>query len=516
MPLAELPIELTGRINRRDARDKLAKGEVLFRENMLVEGIGDQKRCKKLPGSDRYSKTDLGGDFTSGYRYYSGNIGKTFAFNNETKKLYFIDELGNETQCVHLPSAHVAIPCWEEMKIADNNVLYVSDGFNGMYSHDGNIAQTFTKEVAVTLNFVDMVSHIDRMVGFEEDSDAAYISANLDPTNFTSATDSAVFLVGSKRGSKLMRVIKYQNAVYFFKDDSIWVLEGNTLATLTLREVVPNLGLAARWGIALTPTSIIFLASDFEVYQFNGTLGSLKLLTFNVSLGGDKTKDLNEILNKDRLTQVRACYHNFLFRMSFVETGNVICNMEYIFNTTNEIDSFSRGNNVSCYIIYDKSFDKAKLATGRSDGAGYLMYQYRGLNWDNQASSPSMPVKLFSAFVRPDPTTNMRFKRLWGDIQVLGARGIEVTYYLDTRLARSTSKTVTLTAKGEQKNITNFIRINNQTSITSRAILHFAYSSGQSLCCSLDFDYKDIDLSLSGFFVETIKKSRGRSQFIGV
>lgn len=518
MPLPILDIPVTGRINRRDARDKLAKGEVLFRENMLVEGIGKDKRCKKMPGSDRYSATDLGGNYTSGYRYYTGITAETFAFNDYTKKLYFIDENGNESEVQHLPSGQVAYPVYETVRVSENNIMYISDGFNGMYSYDGNIAHTVQKETAVTLNFVDMIAHLDRLFGFEEDSDAGYFSKNLVPTNFTDSSDAGTFIIGAKRGSKLMRIIKYQNNLYWFKDDSIWILEGTTPSTFSLREVVPNLGLASRRGIAVTPTAIFFLGSDFEVYQFQGTLGSLKLMTFNIALGGDLSKDLNEIINKDRLSQVSACYHNYLFRMSFVETGETQNKLEYIFNTTNETDSFTRGNNVSCYIVYDKSIDKGKLVTGRSDGVGRLMHQYRGLNWDNQASSPTMPVKLMSAFVRgaKDKLANFRCKHLWADLQVLGALGIPVDYYLDTRLAKSTSKTVTLSAANEQKNLTNFIRTNNQTSTTSRETLHFNYAMGQSIAFAIDQNLNNQDISLSSFFIDVVEGSRKRSRYIGV
>lgn len=518
LPLIDIPV--TGNINRRDARDQLKKGDVLARENMIVYGIGDAKRLKKHPGSDRYTDTEIGTIYTTGYRYYSGQTAKTYAFNNGTKKLYFVDELGNETEVLHVPSNpnQVSYPVYETIRVSSNNLMIFSDGFNGLYTYDGNIGNSFTS-ASGSPNLVDMLEYLDRIFGFEEDSDTLLFSENVtnggSPTTFSNSTDAGEITVGAKRGSRLLRIVRWLGTVFLFKDDSIWVLEGNTPSTFSVREVVSNLGLGGRRGIAVGRNAIYFVGSDFEVYSFQGTVASLKILTYNVALSGDRTKDLNEIINKYRMGQVSACFHDFLFRLSFVETGETIAKMEYVYNTTNETEFFTRGNNVSCYIVYNKTPDNGQLVTGRSD-VGYLMHQYRGLNWDNQASSPTMPVKLQTAFIKPQNEENTRFKRIFGDFQVLGAEELNINYYLDTRLAKSSSKTITLPIQGETKNLTNFIRTNNQTSISSRSILHWAYAKGQSIMCELDFDRNNIDLSMTKFSLEAIAKNRKRSKYVSI
>lgn len=519
MPLPLVEIDVTGNLNRRDPRDKLKKGDVLARENFIVYGIADAKRLKKHPGSDRYTASLIGSSYTSGYRYYDANVGKTYAFNNGTKKLYFIDENGNETGLIDLPSSHPSYPTFETIRISGNNVALVADGFNGIYTYDGNIGNTWDKATNNSLNLVDMLAYLDRIFGFEEDSDVLVGSTNVtnggSPTDFTNSTDSIEITIGAKRGSKLMRIVFWLGTIYLFKNDSIWVLEGNTPSSFSVRQIVSGLGLAARRGIAVGRNAIYFLASDFECYQFQGTVASLKILTYNIAMSGDRTKDLHEIINKYRLDQVSATFHDFIFRLSFVETGETVAKMEYLFNTTNETDGFTRDNNVSCYIIYDKLPDVGQLVTGRSD-VGRLMHQYRGLNWDNQASSPTMPVKLQSAFIRPNGIDNTRFKRIFGDFQVLGAETLNINYYLDTRNAASDNATVSLPIQGETKGLTSFIRTNSQTSITSRGILPWGKSKGESLMCELDFNRNNIDLSMTKFYCEVIAKNRKRSQKVGV
>lgn len=518
-----LTISTTGKINRRDPVDRLGKGEVLNRENLMVIGSGNFKVNKKMPGSDRYNSAVYGSLFTSGYQYYSGEVSRTFAFENQNKRIISFDSLGNTTEQIHLPSDLPPVyPCWEEMKISDGNILSVADGKNGIYTYDGNLAGTFQVQAVVTLQPVDMVVYLDRLFVIEEDSDAVNYSKNFDFFNFTDATDAGVFLVGSKRGSKNMKLFTFNETLYIWKQDSLWVLEGRTPSEFQLREVIPNLGLASRRGFAKTNFgTFMFLASDFEVWACSGTQASLKCLSYNIALGGDFTKDLNPIIDRDHTEQICASYQNFKFRLAFGEYGSnqagiLQNNMEYIFDTTNETEYFTRGNNVSCYIIRDKSPDKQVLITGRSD-AGYLMFQYRGLNLDNQAVGATMPIKLQTGFIRAsDNIQNSRYRKLWGDFQVLGANDISVNYYLDTRLAKSSCKTVSLHSQGEKKSITNFVTIQNQKSITSRAILHWANSSGQSISLELDLNISNLDLSFSDFYTEVIQQERKRSEKVNV
>ena len=71
-----------------------------------------------------------------------------------------------------------------------------------MYSHDGNLSNNFRIETAVTRNFVWMVSFLDRMFAFEEDSEDLYFSANLVPTDFTNSTDAGLITIGAKGGAR--------------------------------------------------------------------------------------------------------------------------------------------------------------------------------------------------------------------------------------------------------------------------------------------------------------------------
>lgn len=506
-----------GRINRRDLVSEIDDDQVLSRENFAVIG-SKNKKLKKLPGSDRFNSSSFtAGPTVWGYRYYTkSNKRKTFFFNQGDGSIYHISDAGVLTQDVSIFS-HITYPCAEEMRVSGVDQLFFSEGVNtGMYSYDGNDSNHFIKETSVTLNFVGMVSWLDRMWGFEEDSEDLYFSANLNPTDYTNSTDAGMMTIGAKRGSKIQQIIVDNETLYIFKEDGIYYLDGKSPYEFAVRELTTELGLVARRSLKKVESGMVFLASDYEFYSFGGTQNSLKMLTYDLSIGGDRTKDLVPIINRDRMEPVCATYHNKIYRCSFCENGQVTNNLEYCFSSINETDWLTRDNNVSCYIPYTRHPDLQELVTGRSD-AGYLMYQYRGLNWDNQATSPTMPIKIQTKFIGYEEPRNLRVKRVWINTgSALGSLGIPVKIQLDSRLAESSMSSNTFPTQGETKNLTNSIKINNQSVISSRQIMQHNASKGQNFSLLIDENINNRDFEFSSFGAEVISKNVKRSEKIGV
>ena len=510
-----LPVMCSGRIDRRNLPNEIADGDVISRENFEVIGVGKMKRNRKVAGANRFSDADTGDYYTSGIRYYLNSTQrKTFALNNG--RIYQVDDNGVEsiTTPVFAPTA---IGCWEQMRVSGNNVLYFAEGVNtGMYSYDGNIGNVFTQESAVTLNFVGMVGHLDRLWGFEEDSETLHGSANLDFTDFTDATDSIEIVVGAKRGSKIIAVVALRGTLFIFKQDSIWALYGSSPSDFEVREVTNTLGCSARRSVKNTDNGIIFQASDFEFYFFGGTLDSLQMLTYNVAIGGDLTKNLTPIINRDKADQSVAVYHNKVYRCSIVESGRTTNNLEYCFSTLNQTDWFRRDFNVSCYIPWDRSPDKQELLFGRRD-IGLLMQDFQGMNVDNGAASPTMPFKLQTKFVGSGEPRNIRFKRAWMNFGVLdSAEPLRVYYYLDCRTNQSSSGNDTWATRGEFT-----VGIGNtasQRAISPRVNLDYGRGRGQNLSFKIDHTGKDIDCELSSIDVEAIVRpySTKKNQKVGV
>lgn len=512
-------IKPTGRMNRRAIATDLADTQVINRVNFYVSGQKEYAKVKKFPGSTRYNSTSVGDEaVTWAARYYTkANKRRNYFFSNGV--LYHIDDLGTTTTVGSFFSME-AYPVSVEMRVSDIDILYFTDGVNGMYSYDGNTSNTFTPETNVNLNFVGMVSWLDRLWGFEEDSEDLYFSVNLDPTNFTDSTDAGIITIGAKRGSKIQQIIVYQETLFIFKTDSIWVIEGRTPSEFSVREVHPSMGLAARRSLVECGSVLIGLMSDYEVYSFGGTQSSMKLLTYDIGLSGglvDTNENLLPIINTDRMEQVCAIYHNFMYRMSFVsnESDAPIHNTyEYVFNTINETDAFTKGNNVGCYLKYDRIPDTAVLITGRSD-IGRLMRQYSGLNWDDDAEGASMRLIHQTAFYGLEGPRNFRVRRVWGNFGVLGANALPIRMLIDGRTALSDSTTDNLDTQGETKTV-GPLRIQSQASVTSRQIPRHANAKCQSFSLLIDETLSDRDIEFSSFDCEIISKNNKRSKKIGV
>ena len=382
-----------------------------------------------------------------------------------------------------------------------------------MYSHDGNLSNNFRIETAVTRNFVWMVSFLDRMFAFEEDSEDLYFSANLVPTDFTNSTDAGLITIGAKGGSKIQAIAILNETLYIFKNDSIYVLQGRTPSEFTVREVATDIGLGARYSLVNVEGGLIGLMSDFELWSFQGDRASMKLLTYEVALGGDLTKDLLPIINRDRLSQVRAVYHNFIYRLAFVEDGQIQAQMEYCLNRVNDTDFFTRGNNIGCYLKYSKSPDKNELVTGRSD-IGFMMRQYQGLNWDNQATTPVMGYKTQTKFVGLDEPRNFRVRRYWLNAGVLGREAVPIRMYIDARNAVSDAISEDFDVYGESKSPITAMTIASQSAITSRNIPRWNNAKCQNFSLEVTEDNKNnkeiqfASISAELILTKNLKRSR--------
>lgn len=505
----------TGRLNRREKPDTIGDDEVLSRLNMMVVG-SKHKFISKLPGSDRLNSTAVstgGLGVNSAFRYYTkANYRRTFFFSNGT--LYFVDDLGNTTQVLTNLNP-LGYPVTEIMRVSAGDRLYFADGQNGMYSYDGNNGPTFTKEEQVDLNPVQMISWLDRLWVFEADSDDLHFSVNQDPTDFTDSTDAGIITVAPKRGSSLIGFAILNETLYLFKQDGIYYIEGRTPEQFGIREVCSWLGCPAGGSIQNVESGIVFLGSDYEFYSFNGTQESIKMLTYTLAMSGDFTKNLEPLINKDRMVNVCSIYHNKIYRCAFVGyTSNVIYNdYEYCFNTINETDFLTYGNNVGAYLVYDKFPDKQELLTGRSD-TGLMMYQYRGFNWDNQGTSPSMKIELQTKFIGLDGPVNLRLHRFWLNDVVLKGNPINIYYFLDGRFNYPDASSESFITLGETTSVLGF-PVSAQNFITSRATPKLGYSRGQSVSLAINEMSSNREFAFSSIDVEFITKGKKQNEKVG-
>lgn len=500
----------TGLINRRDLPQDLEPGQVQLRENFIVLGVGDNKRNRKHPGAKRFTTSTTGVSYTSGFVYYmKQNVRKILGFNNG--KIYFVGENGSEDEDIPIFAVD-AIPTWVNMRVSGNDVVYFSAGDgSGFYAYDGNIANEFQLQPAVTLNIVDMVEFLDRLFVIEEDSEVSSFSKNLDFTNFTDSSDAGEITVEATGGSKIVKQAVLGEQLFYLKTDRICRLDGRTPSTFSVRRVIPWLGCAARGSVQVTPIGIIFLGSDYEFYLFDGA--NLKMLSYGVAIGGDKTKNLSGLINRNKTRQIVSTYYDRIYRCSFTENGKSTNNLEWCYNLANETDFLTRDFNISCYIPIDRQPDEPMLLTGRTD-LGRLMRMYQGLNLDDGSASPQMSCKLVTRAIGSDQPYDARFKRVYLNTEVLGAEPMPIYYALDNRTRVSDWASDQWPIKGEQTGVGSFNML-IQSSITSRMNLKYGKSKGRTITFIIDRNSRDIDFGFSKLSIEAIvKRSPKKSQAV--
>ena len=261
---------------------------------------------------------------------------------------------------------------------------------------------------------------------------------------------------------------------------------------------------------------LVGLWSDFEVWGFGGGQESMECLSYNIALSGDQTKDIRALINKDRMAQVCATYHNFLYRLSFTESGETQNNLEWCYNTVNKTDFLTRGNKIASYLNYGGPPDKNELLTGRSD-AGIIMYQYdKNLDYDNDASGATMSIKTKTKFVGLDSARNFRVRRMWLNSGVLGGGQIGIKTYIDARNAPSDSTSEQMDIFGESKSPITLMKIASQDAITSRQIPRHNNAKCQNIAFEIDENISNRDFQFSSFEIEVVQKNLKRSRHVAV
>jgi len=145
-----------------------------------------------------------------------------------------------------------------------------------------------------------------------------------------------------------------------------------------------------------------------------------------------------------------------------------------------------------------------------------MMHMYRGLNCDNQTSSPSMSVKIKTKFMGLGRAKNFRVRKAWVNSGILGARPLPVRTYMDARNATSDSTIEEAVVYGEYKNPITAIHISSQDALTSRQTPRHNNAKGQNVSFEVSETVKDCDTAISSFEAEIIEKPLKRSHHVGV
>ena len=478
----------------------------MLKENWLCR----DGKLQKPKGTEKAITTTLSDNPRWSGRYYTIEAGaaspKTFVYT-EDGKIWLIDDFAQTASEVSSLLKTNAYPRHQLFKTENQTKLFLVDGLD-LYRYDGNNDNTFvrlglTDTDGASIVPIDVIEHKDRLWMISKTN--LYVSKNLDPENFTSATDSLVIIVGSGRGKNLS-LGKLEDRLYILNTEGIFVVEGDVISALASTfevRLVDERKIIASRSVANVERAIIFVADDYELWSWDGS--ETKMLSYKLKL-----KDFIST-TKELLDKAVATYFNNYYMLSFVEKGEIEPNIEVWWDAFEDKIEIVRGRNVSCYLDIDSAEEEDYLQTGRSD-IGSFMNTERGYNFDGVA----IRIRLRTRDITVKKGHNVRFLAFYPEIIPTGDRNITINYLLDGRSSNPTGSSPqwSQNLRGEVKTL-GTINIGNQAQTTFRVRPQINYAKGESIAFEINDSTLDLRADFMGIGIDFIEKHKSKGKLVG-
>jgi hypothetical protein len=499
--MSYISIAPTGKIDRRGPNDEGDPSMPIERENL----ISRDKRLVKPQGTAKAIDTALPDIVTWGARYNSIETGvispKSFVYTQDGQ-IWVLNELLRTAVSIKAGLNTKAYPKSQLYKTQTQTKMYLVDGKN-LFEYDGNNDNKFTLiNLGGVIEPLDVCEHRDRLCLLTNAT--IVLSANLDPTNFSSATDSIEIIVGSGKGKNLAWG-KLEDKLYIFNTEGIFILYGDVISALAttfeVRLLEERRIIAGRSAVKVEK-AIIFLADDFNIWSWDGST-SQKL---------SHSEKLEDYVNtyRQQLDKAVATYYNNFYMLSFVEKAQTTNNLEIWWCAFEQKIDFVRGRNVSMYMQTDPNIEQKFMLLGRSD-TPKIMRADEGYNWDTTA----IPVRLRTRDVTPVPNRNVRFTAFFPKIAPTGTRRILLQYMLDGRQSNLTQVVGWYQSLDGENKILGEIRIKNQDAVQYRVRPLIGYSKGKSIAFVLIDTTIDLTMELRSIVVEYIDRFGKKAEKVG-
>ena len=505
-------LKFTSRLDRRSPYSEGDINSPTMRENWVTrDGI-----LKRPLGTTKASATAFASKPTWATRYHTFETGivnpKSFIYTQDGKIWHIDDTDGKTTQVKDLLNENAYPKSWL-FKIQTQNLLYFVDGLN-LYKHDGNNDHKFEK-VKITdtdgdgIKPIDVIEHKDRLFLISEAF--VYVSENLNPDVFNSATDSIQIVVGSGKGKNLA-LGKIEDNLYILNTEGIFVVVGDVISALAstfeVRLVDERRIIAGRTAVKVEK-AIIFLADDYNIWSWDG----------NTTTKLSHSEKLEDFVNTYRSQLDKACatYFNNYYMMSFVEKGQSENKLEIWWDAfENKID-FIRDRDVACYMITDPTVESPYMQFGHST-TKYLMWADRGYNFDDVA----IESRLRSRDITPRKGQNVRFTNFYIELSPIatepttgGVKNFTVRYHLDGQLSDLVNEAFwTQEMIGVTRRL-GIIYIQNQTQVTYKIRPRIYHSRGQSIQFFINDSTLDLRIEIISFGFDIVGKAKKVGRKVG-
>ena len=504
--MADFYTPFNGQIDRRSPQGTGKPEDPIRRENWLA-----RDGTLRKPGGTAKAITTTLTDIPRWLgRYYTVETGqispKSFAYTQDGQ-LWVIDDLAQTATVVEGNLNANAYPKHQLFKTANQTKLFLVDG-KDLWRYDGNNDNLFAKlnitdTSGNSIKPIDVIEHKDRLWMISNTD--LYVSKNLDPEIFDDATDSLQIIVGSGKGKNLV-FGKLEDKLYILNTEGIFVVEGDVISALAITfevRLIEDRKIIAAGTAKTVEKAIVFLASDYEIWSWNGS--TTELLSYNFKLK-DFISPTRELLDK-----AVATYYNNYYMLSFVEKGEVEPNIELWWDAFEGKIDIVKGRNVSCYLEIDSAEENDFLQTGRSD-IGSVMHTDRNYSFDGVA----IASKVWTRDITVKKGHNVRFTAFYPEITPTGDRNILIEYLLDGRSSNPnlSGASWTQNLRGEVKTL-GTISIGNQAQFTDRVKPKINYAKGESIAFRLEDATLDLRADFVGMGIDFTDKGKSKGKIVG-
>ena len=498
--------KLNGDIDRRSPQNEGELSSPVLRENWLARDV----ILKKPRGTEKAITTTLDDIPRWLGRYYTvetGNVSpKSFTYTQDGQ-LWVIDDLAKTATSIKSNLNTNSYPKHALFKTSNQTYLFFIEG-EGLYQYDGNNDNKFEQVTLTDSNGnsvkpIDVIEHLDRLWVISKTD--LFVSKNLEPTNFSDASDSLQIIVGSGRGKNL-RLAKLNDKLYILNTEGIFGVSGDVISALAATfevRLVEERKIIAGGSLAKVQKALVFMAEDYEIWSFDGYQSQMLSYKFKLK---DYVNPTREMLDK-----AVATYYNNYYMLSFVEKGETEPKMEIWWDSLESKIDVVRGRNVSCYLEIDPAEENDYLQTGRSD-TGSIMNTDRGYNFDGSA----IISKLRTRDITPKKGEMVRFTAFYPEISPTGNRDIGIAYLLDGRSSNPSGANANWAQNLRGETITlGSISVGNQAQFTDRVQPKINYAKGESIAFYIEDSTLDLRADLSGIRMDFVSKGKSKGKAVG-
>lgn len=428
-------------INRRFPEHKISneKKQMLRELNNMLSLDG---RFKIVGGASRLDANDKGGFCSWAKRMYynDGADFKRYLFAIINNKFYKLNESTQTLNQVEISGSKVptinpgVYPISTTVKSNDALCQYLVDGIN-FYKFLPNeagrweIVNTLSDVDGIDINPIFNCEWLDRQWVLVSGRNVILGSANLQPENFSDATDSILLELPPGNGGYPRGLIKYRGTLYVFHDDYFARITGTSASTFGIRpeDVIELYGCSAGRSLCLFNNKIVFLNSkDNEIYTTAGTFDS----TDQIPLSYDII--FSQLINPNHAQDTVIHFDNSLkcLRVAYYPTGGTNFGDEEIYSVAEQKwCGQTRGRNISCYAQWNGLGDDLRLTTGRAD-KGLVMWNDATINFDGNP----IHFRWVGASNMPCDPFEFQMEEVIIDMKPVGDTSIDIRYYIDSRL----------------------------------------------------------------------------------